>query len=58
MIRPQQVYNAVCAGNFQLSKEKSDQLVPRKAPLKELKGIIQCTGIEKSYFIVTGSTAI
>jgi hypothetical protein len=43
------------AGNFRLSEEQRQELVTRAEPLMELKGIVKCAGIEKSYFVVTGS---
>ena len=53
-----QVFRAVSAGNFCLSEEERRELVIREAPLKELKGIVKCTGIEKSYFVVTGEHGV
>jgi len=53
-----QVFRAVSAGNFCLSEKERRELIVREAPLKELKGIVTCTGIEKSYFVVTGEQAV
>jgi hypothetical protein len=48
------VFRTVKAGNFRLSEAQRRDLVVRAAPLKELKSIVKCTGIDKSYFVVTG----
>lgn len=49
-----QAYETVLRGNFSLSEAQRQELVTREAPLKELKGIVECKGIDKSYFVVTG----
>ena len=53
-----QVFTTIGSGNFSLSEEERRELVVREAPLKELKGIVKCTGIEKSYFVVTGEHGV
>ena len=53
-----QVYERICRGTFCLPEAQRRELIVREAPLKELKGIVTCTGIEKSYFVVTGEQAV
>lgn len=48
------MYEAICRGNFSLAEEERRKFVVREAPLKELKGVVRCTGVENSYFVVTG----